>query len=115
MPMGCGVGRVTALIEPEVIPQLRGKFKMTYAMGRDRYQRSKGIRLMDLNTVHALVGESHYFDDIQEGEFCVVDVVLQEKAWFEWLPELEVLDVGKLIERHFGYSSFQVGPRLWFV
>ena len=95
--------------------QFRGTFRTRYAMGADRYQRRKKTRLMDLNTAHCLVGDSRYFTAVEEGEFCVVDVKTREKAWFEWLPGLEVMDVHSLIEGHFGDAAFRVGARMWFV
>lgn len=95
--------------------QFRGTFRARYAMGPDRYQRNKKIRLMELNTGHCLAGDSRYFEPVEEGEFCVVDVKTREKAWFEWLPGIEPKDVQAMIEGHFGDAAFRVGKRLWFV
>lgn len=105
---------MTHLAEPEV-HQHRGTFRSRYALDKARDKKAREPRLMDLNTVVVLPGDSRYFDRIDDGEFCVVDVVNRQKGWFEWLPGVEVVDIHKTIEGHFGASAFRVGPRLWFV
>lgn len=105
---------MVALVEPE-ITQFRARFDTPYAFGRDRYQRQKKCRLMELNTTTALPGDDDYFGPVRAGEFVVVDVVTREKAWFEWMDGLEPQHVTELIAGHFGDAAYRVGERVWFV
>ncbi|MDT7522024.1 hypothetical protein RAE21_06310 [Rhodoferax sp. TBRC 17198] len=70
---------------------------------------------MDLNTVHCLAGDSRYFSPVEDGEFCVVDTVTREKAWFEWLPSMDAEAVRQTIEGHFAAAAFRITSRIWAV
>ena len=105
---------MVALVDPPVA-QFRARFDTPYAMGRDRYQRCKKPRLMELNVTKALPGDDIYFAPVHSGEFVVVDVVTREKAWFKWVDGMEPPAVTALIEGHFGDAAYRVGERVWFV
>ncbi len=104
-------GEAVTLVEPQEVAH-RGTFAHRYALER---QKGHEPRLMELSLYYVPEGSDNYFDRVDEGEFCVVDVVTRQKGWFEWPDGWEVLDVHRKIEAHFGASAFRVGPRVWFV
>ena len=103
------------LIEPTV-GQARGSFRSVYAFKKDEpYRHGKGLRLLDCLICFWDHESGAYFNAPGAGEFCVVDVVTKEKAWFELPFGATPETITAMIRSHFAADAFRVGDRLWFV
>jgi hypothetical protein len=104
------------LVEPD-LRQRRGTFHDSYVIAKDARHKgyAKWPRLLDCVKCIAQSDDPDYFQGPEAGEFCVVDVVTKEKAWFEMpygaTPEI----LTALITSHFASDAFRVGNKLWFV
>lgn len=93
----------------------RGNFQRPYVTkAADRRHRA-GHRLMDLLTVVVPESDPEYLVPPEAGEFCVVDVVTREKAFFELPAGITPEQVTGMASSHFDSTAFRVGPALWFV
>ena len=93
----------------------RGRFCDSYALGKDRYQRAKGLRLMDCELRRYAAGAEGYLDPLQKDEFAVVDTVTHEKAYFQAPQTLCVDAIGKMIANHFAAIPVRIAARIWIV
>jgi hypothetical protein len=93
----------------------RGTFASVYALGRERYMRSKKLRLLECEIYYCMAGDSRYLDEISDGAFCAVDSATREKGWFEWPHGYSVPQVGEMIESHFGVAAYRISAKVWFV
>lgn len=103
------------LAEPEKVCT-RGNFHRPYAIKKTSWAKPyNGYRLLDWLTIIVPESDPEYLRGAEAGEFCVVDVVSREKAYFE-LPEQITPDmITGMASSHFDSTAFRVGPRLWFV
>lgn len=103
------------LVEPE-LHRHRGTFASSYAVPKDeKHIGNKLQRLGDCLLSVAASDDPDYFTPAQAGEFCVVDVVTKEKAWFDMPHGATPENVTAMIESHFDSSAFRVGNKMWFV
>lgn len=103
------------LIEPE-LHRHRGTFQSAYAVSTvDRNGLNRGNRLGDFLQCIAQSDDPEYFTPALNGEFCVVDVVTKEKAWFEMPYGATPETITGMIASHFDSTAFRVGNKMWFV
>jgi len=103
------------LAEPERVCT-RGNFHRPYAIKKSSWAKAfNGHRLMDFMTIVIPDTDPEYLAAPEAGEFCVVDVVTREKAYFEQASCLTPEMITGMVASHFDSTGFRVGPRLWFV
>lgn len=102
-------------IEPE-LHRHRGTFQTPHTIPKsDRVLGVMRFRLGDCLLFVAPTDGPDYFTPAHAGEFCVVDVVTKEKAWFEMPIGASPEMITGMIESHFDSSAFRVGNKMWFV
>lgn len=98
------------------VPVNRGSFHARYIVPKEaRHANQTTPRLLDCLASVAPYGDPDYMEYPTAGQFVVVDVVTQEKAWFEMpygaTPEM----VTGMVSSSFNATAYRVGPKLWFV
>lgn len=92
----------------------RGGFDSAYAVpNAARYERIKGVRLMDCLLHVVGDGDKDYLTAPGEDEFVVVDKMTRARAFFECLPGMKPERITEMVDSHFFTASIRVAQRVW--
>lgn len=95
----------------------RGAFHGAYALPAERrdLHRKHQHRLLDLLIGIATKTQEQFMDGASEKEFAVIDLLREEKAFFEMPEKVDADYVHSMIESTFNSRALRISSRTWVV
>lgn len=95
----------------------RGAFHGAYALPTERrdMHRKHQHRLLDLLIGITTKTMPQFMDGAEKTEFAVIDLLREEKAFFEMPPGVDVDYVQSMIESTFNSRALRISSRTWVV
>lgn len=95
----------------------RGAFHGAYALPADRrdLHRKHQHRLLDLLIGISTKTMPQFMDGAASKEFAVIDLLREEKAFFEMPDGVDVDYIGSMIESTFNSRALRISSRTWVV